>query len=406
MVTDSELCLKEDDRIAVQSLLALWQFGAGDRSSPVGSALEEAGGGGSLYATSCCSSLYGSSGARANVACEATLASAGQAPVVGTCPLCKDLSASPTSTQPATLSAAQPASAVADPHPSTFMERLFKRQRTIAHTATTKKGSAPPTMRNPHNSNPFAKRPEVTEGKRLAACRNIWTTRKSLFLTIYAEALNTSKGYMLEEAMMLKTNSPKHWCMHVELIYMLMEKIISHTDCEGSPCPFWVNRERVDIEPRQAGQSCAFGGWQGFIILKPETFLERWAKLHNMHRCLDATRCVDAECLKKRTDMTVNSRREPKFEYPEFALGFEKGDWKVITENLSNQAHRFGLVPLKPGNNCWTLVFSGFMPLVYRKASATDSSNDGGKAPTRSFVYQKASTTHWEGKKCLSRQQS
>jgi hypothetical protein len=69
-------------------------------------------------------------------------------------------------------------------------------------------------------------------------------------------------------------------------------------------------------------------------------------------------------------------------------LGLAKKDWKMVTENLSNQANKFGLVPKPPvrvvgcgiveaggGQQTWTRALRGEIPLVYRPYAGKNQKN-------------------------------
>jgi len=186
----------------------------------------------------------------------------------------------------------------------------------------------------------------------------MWSDRAKALEAEYAPRLQALEGgrVWVEDAIGMKTPSKKHKCMHVKLQYLMVVGIIVHCDEKGDDCPFGGGA-RVLVDPRAGKQhaevDCAFGGWRGFRVVpeRAAEFLREWAGMHEMR--ISAARAASST--------------------EGYALGLEKRDWETLTESMSNQKNKFGLLPLPPGGaeafgsqNSWTKAFLGETPFVFR----------------------------------------
>eukprot|EP00282_Hemiselmis_andersenii_P035781 CAMPEP_0169441640 /NCGR_PEP_ID=MMETSP1042-20121227/8380_1 /TAXON_ID=464988 /ORGANISM="Hemiselmis andersenii, Strain CCMP1180" /LENGTH=428 /DNA_ID=CAMNT_0009552715 /DNA_START=86 /DNA_END=1372 /DNA_ORIENTATION=+ len=199
------------------------------------------------------------------------------------------------------------------------------------------------------------------EGKRMAEERRKWKERRRDAPAKYKDmlaALSPEKRQGVLDAMDMITRSDKHWCMNVEMRFLMAMDIVYPCDTEGKECPLPATvsevgkkGERRVLEPREhwgPNGKCAFGGILG-VQVRPDwavEFLYRWAELHGMKPCPESAR--------------------------PHTLGFSPRDWETMTEGLSNQKGKFGLLP-KPTNGdgyggqfSWTRGFCGLTPMVYR----------------------------------------
>uniref|UniRef100_A0A7S0XXD0 Uncharacterized protein n=1 Tax=Hemiselmis andersenii TaxID=464988 RepID=A0A7S0XXD0_HEMAN len=199
------------------------------------------------------------------------------------------------------------------------------------------------------------------EGLRLAEDRAVWKRRRRDAPAKYKDmlaALSPEKRQGVLDAMDMITRSDKHWCMNVEMRFLMAMDIVYPCDTEGKECPLPATvsevgkkGERRVLEPREhwgPNGKCAFGGILG-VQVRPDwavEFLYRWAELHGMKPCPESAR--------------------------PHTLGFSPRDWETMTEGLSNQKGKFGLLP-KPTNGdgyggqfSWTKAFRGLTPMVYR----------------------------------------
>eukprot|EP00282_Hemiselmis_andersenii_P008313 CAMPEP_0114146984 /NCGR_PEP_ID=MMETSP0043_2-20121206/20852_1 /TAXON_ID=464988 /ORGANISM="Hemiselmis andersenii, Strain CCMP644" /LENGTH=436 /DNA_ID=CAMNT_0001241467 /DNA_START=24 /DNA_END=1334 /DNA_ORIENTATION=+ len=199
------------------------------------------------------------------------------------------------------------------------------------------------------------------EGLRLAEDRAVWKRRRRDAPAKYEDmlaALSHEKRQGVHDAMTMITRSDKHWCMNVEMRFLMAMDIVYPCDTEGKECPLPATvsevgkkGERRVLEPREhwgPNGKCAFGGILG-VQVRPDwavEFLYRWAELHGMKPCPESAR--------------------------PHTLGFSPRDWETMTEGLSNQKGKFGLLP-KPTNGdgyggqfSWTRGFCGLTPMVYR----------------------------------------
>jgi len=215
------------------------------------------------------------------------------------------------------------------------------------------------------------------EGPRLKKARDGWRS-KSMPDALTAkyghllERLSLESGQRVVDAINMQTRAHKHKAMHVELCFMLECGIIERRNEEGTRCPL-ARGVRGHKEPSAARGNCAFGGWKGLMVLKPEEFISRWAELFEMHRCPAVLHTGDACTLPG----CAEGRRSGKLVFKEHMVGLETRDWLTVTESLSTQKHKFGLVPKEGGKESWTNAFRGLTPLVFRGGGgATGPSDD------------------------------